>query len=79
MILSLAVRDGHGELRHDLVAGGGAQAQTDRHVERPLQPRRAQQLPGHRSAGNIYFLKIFFHNLLIFFLCLFSLFYSDFI
>ena len=55
MILSLAVRDGHGELRHDLVAGGGAQAPTDRHVERPLQPRRAQQLPGHRPAGNIYF------------------------
>ena len=48
MRLCLSVRDGHGELRDHLLAGGGAQAQADRHVERPLQPRHTQELPGHR-------------------------------
>ena len=45
---AVSVRDSHRELRHHLLAGRGAQAQTDPHVERPLQPRHTQELPGHR-------------------------------
>ena len=43
------VRDGHWKLWDDLLAGGGTQAQAHRHVERPLQPRHTQELPGHRD------------------------------
>ena len=48
LIFDISVRDCHRELWHRLLAGGGAQAQTDPHVERPLQPRHTQELPGHR-------------------------------